>query len=117
MLRPVSLDDKYLATEGEVFLTGVQALVRLPMLQISLDRLAGLNTAGLVTGYPGSPLASYDVQVRQSAGILAQAGVRFEPGLNVGLGKDHSLFAKVDGKVRFEDHGARGRFISVLPAV
>jgi large subunit ribosomal protein L27 len=40
---------------------------------------------------------------------------RFRPGLNVGLGKDDTLFAKIDGKVKFEDHGARGRVISVLP--
>ena len=42
---------------------------------------------------------------------------RFRPGLNVGLGKDDTLFAKVDGTVKFEDHGARGRVISVLPLV
>jgi large subunit ribosomal protein L27 len=47
--------------------------------------------------------------------LVRQRGRRFLPGLNVGLGKDDTLFAKVDGKVRFEDHGARGRFISILP--
>ena len=47
--------------------------------------------------------------------LVRQRGRRFKPGLNVGLGKDDTLFAKVTGKVKFEDHGARGRFISVLP--
>src|SRR5215217_734377 len=47
--------------------------------------------------------------------LVRQRGRRFRPGLNVGLGKDDTLFAKVDGKVKFEDHGARGRVISVVP--
>jgi large subunit ribosomal protein L27 len=47
--------------------------------------------------------------------IVRQRGTRFHPGENVGLGKDDTLFAKIDGKVKFEDHGARGRVISVLP--
>jgi large subunit ribosomal protein L27 len=47
--------------------------------------------------------------------IVRQRGRRFNPGLNAGLGKDDTIFAKVDGKVRFEDHGAKGRRISVLP--
>lgn len=84
-LRSVSLDDKYVTPEGFVFLTGVQALVRLPMLQLALDRAAGLNTAGLVTGYAGSPLASYDIQVRQAASILKDAGVEFQSAVNEDL--------------------------------
>jgi len=47
--------------------------------------------------------------------LVRQRGRRFQPGLNVGLGKDDTLFAKVDGKVRFEDHGAHGRKISIIP--
>ena len=47
--------------------------------------------------------------------LVRQKGRRFEPGLNVGLGKDHTLYAKTAGKVRFEDHGQHGRRISVLP--
>ncbi len=48
--------------------------------------------------------------------LVRQRGRKFQAGLNVGLGKDDTLFAKVTGHVRFEDHGARGRFISILPA-
>ncbi len=47
--------------------------------------------------------------------LVRQRGRRFRPGLNVGLGKDDTLFAKVAGRVRFENHGARGRYISVIP--
>lgn len=49
--------------------------------------------------------------------LVRQRGRRFQPGLNVGLGKDDTLFAKVAGIVRFENHGARGRFVSVIPVV
>jgi large subunit ribosomal protein L27 len=48
--------------------------------------------------------------------LVRQRGRRFQPGLNVGLGKDDTLFAKIAGKVRFEDHGAHGRKISVIPS-
>ena len=47
--------------------------------------------------------------------LVRQRGRRFNAGSNVGLGKDDTLFAKVDGVVKFEDHGARGRFISIHP--
>ena len=47
--------------------------------------------------------------------LVRQRGRKFKPGLNVGLGKDDTLFAKIDGKVKFEDHGSRGRFISIQP--
>jgi large subunit ribosomal protein L27 len=47
--------------------------------------------------------------------IVRQRGRRFNPGLNAGRGKDDTIFAKIDGKVRFEDHGAKGRLISVIP--
>ncbi len=47
--------------------------------------------------------------------IVRQRGRRFRPGINAGLGKDDTIFAKVAGRVRFEDHGAKGRVISILP--
>ncbi|NMM79142.1 hypothetical protein, partial [Acidovorax sp. SRB_24] len=65
-LRSVGLDDKYTASEGTVYLTGVQALVRLPMMQKRRDRTAGLNTAGYITGYRGSPLGTYDDQLAKA---------------------------------------------------
>jgi len=54
--------------------------------------------------------------VRGGAIILRQHGTRFKPGRNVGLARDHSLYALVEGLVRFEDHGSRGQLVSVVPA-
>ena len=59
-LERVTLDDKYALESGRAFMSGVQALVRLPMLQRARDAKAGLNTAGFVSGYRGSPLGGYD---------------------------------------------------------
>ena len=59
-LATVTLDDKYTQSEGHAFMSGVQALVRLPMLQQRRDAAIGLNTAGFISGYRGSPLGGYD---------------------------------------------------------
>ena len=58
-----SLEDKYMAEEGRIFLSGTQALVRLPIVQMRRDRAAGLNTAAFISGYRGSPLGGYDQQL------------------------------------------------------
>ena len=72
MIDSYTLDDRYRLDEGRVFLSGSQALARLPYEQLRADRRAGLRTAAYVTGYPGSPLANYDRDVRAS-GRLAEA--------------------------------------------
>ena len=59
-LPAISLDDKYALDTGRVFLTGMQALVRLPIMQRQRDVAAGLNTACFISGYRGSPLGSLD---------------------------------------------------------
>ncbi|MDE2397392.1 MAG: hypothetical protein KGM91_18315, partial [Burkholderiales bacterium] len=59
-LETVTLDDKYALGSGRAFMSGIQALVRLPMLQRQRDAAAGLNTAGFISGYRGSPLGGYD---------------------------------------------------------
>ena len=82
---PISLDQKYTQGSGHVFLTGIQALVRLPMAQIRRDRAAGLNTAGFVTGYRGSPLGGYDQQLFAARKHLEQYNVKFQPGVNEDL--------------------------------
>ena len=76
------LEDKYLVDRGRVYLTGVQALVRLALLQASRDRAAGLNTAGFVSGYRGSPLGALDRALVEAAPHLAVHDVRFQPGVN-----------------------------------
>ena len=78
----ISLDDKYTLAEGTAFMTGVQALVRLPMEQIRRDRAAGLKTAVFISGYPGSPLGGYDIALMQARRHLNELGIRFVPGLN-----------------------------------
>ena len=81
----IALDDKYRLVSGRVFLTGVQALARLPMLQRERDRAAGLNTAGYVSGYRGSPLGGLDTALHEAAPFLAAHDVRFQPGVNEDL--------------------------------
>ena len=77
-----TLDDKYTATSGRVFLTGTQALIRLPMLQRERDLAAGLNTAGFVSGYRGSPLGNLDLGLWKAKQHLAEHHVTFQPGIN-----------------------------------
>ncbi len=84
-LANVSLDDKYRLDRGRVYLTGMQALARLPMLQRERDRAAGLNTAGYVSGYRGSPLGGLDTALQEAAPFLAAHDVRFHPGVNEDL--------------------------------
>jgi indolepyruvate ferredoxin oxidoreductase len=84
-LAEVTLDDKYALSSGRVFLTGTQALVRLPIMQQQRDVAEGLNTAGFISGYRGSPLGAYDQQLWRARTFLEQANVRFEPGLNEDL--------------------------------
>jgi len=82
---PISLDQKYTQASGHVFLTGIQALVRLPMAQVRRDRAMGLNTAAFVTGYRGSPLGGYDQQLFAARKHLEQYNVKFQPGVNEDL--------------------------------
>jgi indolepyruvate ferredoxin oxidoreductase len=85
-LESVTLDDKYRLQQGRAFMSGVQALVRLPMLQRQRDARAGLNTAGFVSGYRGSPLGGYDQALWAAKQHLADNHVVFQPGVNEELG-------------------------------
>ncbi|WP_227105865.1 indolepyruvate ferredoxin oxidoreductase family protein [Chromobacterium rhizoryzae] len=84
-IRHADLEEKYTAPTGQVLMTGIQALVRLPMLQQQLDRAAGLNTAGYVTGYRGSPLGNVDQTMQKAGKYLKEHNVVFHPGLNEDL--------------------------------
>ncbi len=101
-----TLDHKFTRTEGRIYLSGVQALVRLPLMQRLRDQAAGSNTAGFVSGYRGSPLGGFDLELWKAKKHLEAAGVKFTPGLNEDLGatmvwgtQQTNLFpgAKVDG--------------------
>ena len=101
-----TLEDKYTRTEGRIYLSGVQALVRLPLMQQMRDRAAGINTGGFISGYRGSPLGGFDLELWRAKKHLAASNIQFNPGLNEDLGatmvwgtQQTNLFpgAKVDG--------------------
>jgi indolepyruvate ferredoxin oxidoreductase len=84
-LRKVTLDDKYDLTQERVFVTGYQALIRLTLMQKERDRRAGLNTAGYVSGYRGSPLGGLDQQFLRAKPFLDRHDIVFQPGINEDL--------------------------------
>jgi indolepyruvate ferredoxin oxidoreductase len=78
----VTLDDKYILSEGRAYMTGSQALVRLPMMQRQRDLAAGLNTAGFISGYRGSPLGVYDLALWKAEQHLRKHEIHFQPSVN-----------------------------------
>ena len=81
-LKAVSLDDKYALDQTRAYMTGVEALVRLPMLQHQRDAARGLNTAGFVSGYRGSPLGGVDQAMWKAQSFLERHHIHFQPGIN-----------------------------------
>src|ERR1700720_4373892 len=84
-LRKVTLDDKYDLSQERVFVTGYQAIIRLTLMQKERDRRAGLNTAGYVSGYRGSPLGGLDQQFLRAKPFLDRHDIVFQPGINEDL--------------------------------
>lgn len=78
----VSLDDKYTCSTGRAYLTGIEALVRLPILQSQRDKANGLATAGFISGYRGSPIGGYDNALWRADAFLKQYNIHFQPGVN-----------------------------------
>ncbi|CAG4887726.1 indolepyruvate ferredoxin oxidoreductase family protein [Paraburkholderia gardini] len=85
-LADYRLSDNLTATRGRIFLTGTQAIVRLPLMQRALDKANGLNTAGFVSGYRGSPLGMVDQQLWKAQKLLDASDIRFLPAINEELG-------------------------------
>ena len=81
----VTLEDKYTKQRGRVFMTGLQALVRLPMVQAARDHAAGLKTAGFISGYRGSPLGNYDQELWHARKLLEEKNIVFRSGVNEDL--------------------------------
>ncbi len=81
----MDLSDKYTLEEGTVYLTGIQALVRLPLDQMRRDRRAGLKTGAFISGYEGSPLGGYDLTLLRSKRLLDEYNIHFQPGVNEDL--------------------------------
>ena len=90
-LRPsrlnMTLEDRLSQEEGWIYMTGMQALVRLPIQQHKRDRAAGLNTGGYISGYRGSPVGTYDLSLKQAAGTLSPADLE---ALAAFLNKDYN---------------------------
>ncbi|HEU4986598.1 MAG TPA: indolepyruvate ferredoxin oxidoreductase family protein, partial [Rhizobiaceae bacterium] len=81
-LHDVTLDDKYDLSKERIFVSGSQAIVRMLLMQRERDRRAGLNTAGFVSGYRGSPLGGLDQQLWKAKRQLQESDIVFQPGLN-----------------------------------
>ncbi len=82
VLLPVSLDDKYALRKGRAYLTGIEALVRLPIMQHQRDRARGLNTAAFISGYRGSPVGGLDQALWKAKPWLKKHDIHFNPGIN-----------------------------------
>src|SRR5499427_7730432 len=80
-----ALEDRYRLDKGRVYLTGIQALVRLPMMQRQRDLAAGLNTGGYISGYRGSPLGAFDQALWQAKRFIKKNHIEFQPGVNEDL--------------------------------
>ena len=80
--RVASLDDRYQRQDGTIYLTGIQALVRMLLDRARFDRTRGLTTATYVSGYEGSPLGGYDLELARHSGLLGEYGIVHRPGLN-----------------------------------
>ena len=81
-LHDVTLADKFDLSKERIFLSGAQAVIRMLLMQRERDRRAGLDTAGFVSGYRGSPLGGLDQQLWKAKKELAQSNIVFQPGLN-----------------------------------
>ncbi|ATX67940.1 indolepyruvate ferredoxin oxidoreductase family protein [Roseinatronobacter bogoriensis] len=103
--QDISLKDRFDIGKTPVLLNGTQALVRLMLQQAARDRAAGLNTAGYVTGYRGSPLGAVDQQMTRAKDLLEGANIRFQEGLNEDLAATAlwgSQQAELRGEGRFD---------------
>jgi indolepyruvate ferredoxin oxidoreductase len=104
-LLDVTLNDKYALDKGRIFITGTQALVRLPMMQQRRDAAAGYNTAGYISGYRGSPLGGYDQQLFAAGKLLKEHNIHFQPGVNEDLAATAcwgTQQAHLDGQNKFD---------------
>ncbi|MDW4497522.1 indolepyruvate ferredoxin oxidoreductase family protein [Sulfitobacter sp. D35] len=99
--QKITLNDRFDLEKSPVLLNGTQALVRLMLMQKARDRAAGLNTAGYVTGYRGSPLGAVDLQMQRALKHLAEHDVTFQPGLNEDLAAT-ALWGAQQAEVRGE---------------
>ena len=82
MKKTVSLDDKYIKKTGSIYINGIQSLVRLPLIQKQRDLKNKLNTSGFISGYPGSPLGGYDLELIKAKKYLIEHEIDHQAGIN-----------------------------------
>ena len=82
MEKKISLDDKYVKKTGRIYINGVQSLVRLPLIQKHRDLKKNLNTAGFISGYPGSPLGGYDLELIKAKKYLTENEIEHFQAIN-----------------------------------
>ena len=115
----ISLDDKYLLEQGRAFMTGIQALVRLPLDRKRLDRKLGLNTAGFISGYRGSPLGGYDQQIRVAGKLVTRCAEPYAEGdlvtVQLDMEQHHISFFK-NGVLQGAGDGLPGQHAADGPA-
>ncbi|MFI6288950.1 indolepyruvate ferredoxin oxidoreductase family protein [Streptomyces sp. NPDC051018] len=113
-----TLEDRYLREDGGIYLTGVQALVRLLFDRIRHDRRTGLGTAAFVSGYEGSPLAGFDLELLRRAPLLDAHDVVFRPGLNEELAATSVMGSQLAGEVgRLRTDGVLGLWYGKAPGL
>ena len=98
----IKLEDKYKLSKGIRFLTGAQALVRVPIVQARRDKQKNLNTACYISGYRGSPLGGYDQQILKNKKYLNENNIFFQPGINEELAAT-SLWGTQEVNLRNQD--------------
>jgi indolepyruvate ferredoxin oxidoreductase len=117
-LPEFTLEDRYLRDEGTVYLTGVQALVRLLFDRVRTDRAAGGNPGVFVSGYEGSPLAGYDLELGRRAKLLAAHNVVHRPGLNEELAATAVMGSQLASGVGLREHdGVLGVWYGKAPGL
>lgn len=107
--KQITLDDKYTRDSGSVYLTGIQALVRMVLDRGRMDRAAGLHTGGFISGYRGSPLSGLDQQMQAAETHLSRFDIVFQPGVNEELGA-----TAVWGSQKVGEHGAGSDYDGVF---
>ncbi len=112
------LTDRYTEDHGRVLLTGVQALARLPIEQLRIDRAAGLDTAAFISGYPGSPLGGYDLEVARAARTVPDLPILLQPGINEELGAAAVMGSQLAaGQRDFKRDGVLGIWYGKAPGL
>ena len=113
-----SLEERYDAEDGAVFLSGMQALVRVPIDQMRADRRAGLHTAGFISGYQGSPLAGYDKELERARKHLEKYGIVHQPGLNEELAATSVMGSQVSSTLESRRYdGVMGAWYGKAPGL